>query len=150
MRLRPRRQAPVEVGVYLSQPGFLAAESTLPERLPDFSFTADIKEAELVSIREKLVTLADCQCLRIRPASSRYSLVWPSMRKSKGRDSSFGCPALLLWQHSPNDRRMLALRLGEKAINPHRVSDLFSALVRRTLHRFESDKKLLICASCRC
>ena len=57
VRFRPRRQPPLEVGIYLPQPGFLAAASTLPKHLPDVSFTADIKDAELVSIREKLVIL---------------------------------------------------------------------------------------------
>ena len=55
--LRPRRQSPVEVGVYLAESGFLSAASQLPDRLPDVSFTADIKDASLVQIREKLVTL---------------------------------------------------------------------------------------------
>lgn len=56
-RLRPRRSAPVEIGLYLAEPGLLGRASVLPERLPDVSFTADIKDASLVVIREKLVTL---------------------------------------------------------------------------------------------
>lgn len=56
-RLKPRRQAPAEVGVYLAEPGFLGRTSALPARLPDVAFTADIKDASLVQIREKLVTL---------------------------------------------------------------------------------------------
>lgn len=56
-RLRPRRPSPVEVGVYLAEPGLLGRASALPERLPDVSFTADIKDASLVAIREKLVML---------------------------------------------------------------------------------------------
>ena len=56
-RLRPRRAAPVETGVYLAEPGFLSRLATLPDRLSDVAFTADIKDASLVAIREKLVTL---------------------------------------------------------------------------------------------
>ncbi|MDP9412956.1 MAG: hypothetical protein M3Q08_02465 [Pseudomonadota bacterium] len=56
-KLRPRRAPPVEVGIYLAEPGFLGRASALPERLPDVAFTADIKDASLVAIREKLVTL---------------------------------------------------------------------------------------------
>lgn len=56
-RLRPRRPAPVETGIYLAEPGFLGKSAALPERLADVAFTADIKDASLVAIREKLVTL---------------------------------------------------------------------------------------------
>jgi hypothetical protein len=56
-RLRPRRPAPMEVGFYLAEPGLLGRASVLPERLRDVSFTADIKDASLVAIREKLVAL---------------------------------------------------------------------------------------------
>ena len=56
-RLRPRRAPPIEVGIYLVEPGFLGRASALSERLPDVAFTADIKDASLVAIREKLVTL---------------------------------------------------------------------------------------------
>lgn len=56
-RLKPRRPAPLEVGVYLAEPGYLGAASALPQRLPDVAFSADIKDASLVQIREKLVTL---------------------------------------------------------------------------------------------
>jgi len=56
-QLRPRRAPPVEVGIYLAEAGFLGRASALPERLQDVGFTADIKDASLVPIREKLVTL---------------------------------------------------------------------------------------------
>jgi hypothetical protein len=56
-RLRPRRQMPMEVGIYLAEPGFLGRACTLPDTLPDVTFTADIKDASLVWIREKLVSL---------------------------------------------------------------------------------------------
>jgi hypothetical protein len=56
-RLRPRRAPSVETGIYLAEPGFLSRAANLPERLSDVSFTADIKDASLVPIREKLVTL---------------------------------------------------------------------------------------------
>lgn len=56
-RLRPRRSPPIETGVYLAEPGFLGQAAALPERLADVAFTADIKDASLVAVREKLVTL---------------------------------------------------------------------------------------------
>jgi hypothetical protein len=56
-KLRPRRAPPIEAGIYLAEPGFLGRAGDLPERLPDIAFTADIKDASLVAIREKLVTL---------------------------------------------------------------------------------------------
>lgn len=56
-KLRPRRAAPIEIGIYLAEPGFLGRAAALPECLPDVAFTADIKDASLVAIREKLVTL---------------------------------------------------------------------------------------------
>lgn len=56
-RLRPRRAAPVEAGIYLAEPGFLSRLANLPDRLSDVAFTADIKDASLVTIREKLVSL---------------------------------------------------------------------------------------------
>jgi hypothetical protein len=56
-RLRPRRARPVEIGVFLTEPGFLGRAAALPNRLSEVAFTADIKDASLVAIREKLVTL---------------------------------------------------------------------------------------------
>lgn len=56
-RLRPRRSSPIETGVYLAEPGFLGLAPALPERLTDVAFTADIKDASLAVIREKLVAL---------------------------------------------------------------------------------------------
>ncbi|WP_440410501.1 hypothetical protein [Neorhizobium petrolearium] len=56
-RLRPRRAPPVESGIYLAEPGFFSRAVVLPERLSHVAFTADIKDASLVDIREKLVTL---------------------------------------------------------------------------------------------
>ena len=56
-KLRPRHAPPNETGIYLAEPGFLGRATALPERLPDIAFTADIKDASLVAIREKLVTL---------------------------------------------------------------------------------------------
>lgn len=56
-RLKPRRQAPVEVGIYLAEPGFLGGAATLPDEFPEVEFTADIKDASLVGTREKLVSL---------------------------------------------------------------------------------------------
>lgn len=56
-KLRPRRAPPVEVGIYLAEAGFLGRASALPEHLSDVGSTADIKDASLVPIREKLVML---------------------------------------------------------------------------------------------
>lgn len=56
-KLRPRRPPPIETGIYLAEPGFLGRAAALPDRLPDIAFTADIKDASLVAIREKLVGL---------------------------------------------------------------------------------------------
>ncbi|WP_237355154.1 hypothetical protein [Rhizobium phaseoli] len=56
-RMKPRRQPPMEIGVYLPEPGLLGQTPALPETLPPVDFTADIKDAALVGIREKLVIL---------------------------------------------------------------------------------------------
>ena len=63
-RLKPRRQPPVEVGIYLAEPGLLARASALPEALPAIEFTADIKDASLVGLERKAG--------HPRPAPSRW------------------------------------------------------------------------------
>jgi hypothetical protein len=55
-RQKPRRQ-PVEVGIYIAESGFLGRTSALPAMLSAVEFTADIKDASLVGLRERLVTL---------------------------------------------------------------------------------------------
>ncbi len=56
-RLRPRRSPPTETGAYLAEPGLLAPGTRLSETLPDVRFSADIKDASLVEMREELVKL---------------------------------------------------------------------------------------------
>lgn len=55
--LKPRRPAPRNEGVYLPEAGFLASGEALPGELLPIEFTADIKEAFLAPLREKLVKL---------------------------------------------------------------------------------------------
>ncbi|MGX5668838.1 hypothetical protein ACWKW9_22990 [Rhizobium daejeonense] len=64
-RIKPRRQPPVEIGVYLTEPGLLGQAPALPEMLPPVDFTADIKDAALVGLRDKLFNLGR----RLRDAS---------------------------------------------------------------------------------
>lgn len=54
-RLKPRRHAPADEGIYLPEAGFLASGDALPSELLPIEFTADIKDAFLAVLREKLV-----------------------------------------------------------------------------------------------
>jgi hypothetical protein len=54
--LQPKRSL-LEVGAYLEQDGILGPAAILPSELPPITFEADIKDASLVPIRKRLVSL---------------------------------------------------------------------------------------------
>ena len=55
--LRPRRRPPVETGAYLPDPALFAPATDLKTKLSSVRFQADIKDASLARVRQKLVKL---------------------------------------------------------------------------------------------
>jgi hypothetical protein len=55
--LRPVRRAPLEVGVYLQEPGLFGPAGVLPSEVTPIVFEADIKDASLVNVRNDLLAL---------------------------------------------------------------------------------------------
>lgn len=54
---RPARRTPLEVGVYLQEPGLFGPASVLPESVAPMAFEADIKDASLAGLRNDLLAL---------------------------------------------------------------------------------------------
>lgn len=56
-RLKPKRQAPEEVGLYLADRGLTSKATPLPPTLQCINFQADIKDASLVYLRDDMLSL---------------------------------------------------------------------------------------------
>lgn len=55
--LQPARRPPIELGLFLPEPGLLGSSAALNTALPPIQFEADIKDASLAHLRQDLVSL---------------------------------------------------------------------------------------------